>query len=152
MMEVNCSYLQPEFCSSFLFFRILGKNLNLWIHIKLFSWIFLNRIIVNVHCMYLLYLKLYVLAWDICNMRKKVVQKIILISQMSLVLKNIYALSFYIQFPKCFVPVQIFWASQDLTAFSASSETFLQAQKPILLNEYHLVVWPKMFVTATICK
>jgi hypothetical protein len=41
---------------------------------------------------------------------------------------------------------------KNLTAFSASSETFLQAQKPILLNEYHLVVWPKMFVTATICK
>jgi len=47
------------------------------------------------------------------------------------------------------VPVQIFWA---LTAFSASSKTFVPGQKPILLNANHLFVWHKMFVTATICK
>ena len=41
---------------------------------------------------------------------------------------------------------------KNLTAFSASSKTFLRAQKPILLNANHLFVWHKMFVTATICK
>jgi hypothetical protein len=41
---------------------------------------------------------------------------------------------------------------QNLTAFSASSKTFVPAQKPILLNANHLFVWHKMFVTATICK
>ena len=35
---------------------------------------------------------------------------------------------------------------------SASSETFVPAQKPILLNANHLFVWHKMFVTGTICK
>ena len=35
---------------------------------------------------------------------------------------------------------------------SASSRTFVPAQKPILLNANHLFVWHKMFVTATICK
>ena len=37
-----------------------------------------------------------------------------------------------------------------LTAFSASSKTFVLAQKPILLNAKHLFVWHKMFVTTTI--
>ena len=37
---------------------------------------------------------------------------------------------------------------KDLTAFSASSKTFVPAQKPILLNANHLFVWHKMFVTA----
>ena len=41
---------------------------------------------------------------------------------------------------------------KNLTAFSASSKTFVLAQKPILLNANHLFVWHKMFVTATICK
>ena len=41
---------------------------------------------------------------------------------------------------------------KNLTAFSASSKAFVPAQKPILLNANHLFVWPKMFVTATICK
>ena len=41
---------------------------------------------------------------------------------------------------------------KNLTAFSASSKTFVPAQKPILLNANHLFVWHKMFVTATICK
>ena len=39
-----------------------------------------------------------------------------------------------------------------LTAFSASSKTFVPSQKPILLNANHLFVWHKIFVTATICK
>ena len=41
---------------------------------------------------------------------------------------------------------------KNLTAFSASSKTFVPAQKTILLNANHLFVWHKMFVTATICK
>ena len=41
---------------------------------------------------------------------------------------------------------------KNLTAFSASSKTFVLAQKTILLNANHLFVWHKMFVTATICK
>ena len=41
---------------------------------------------------------------------------------------------------------------KNLTAFSASSKPFVLAQKPILLNANHLIVWHKMFVTATICK
>ena len=41
---------------------------------------------------------------------------------------------------------------KNLTAFSATSKTFGTAQKPILLNENHLFVWHKIFVTATICK
>ena len=41
---------------------------------------------------------------------------------------------------------------KNLTAFSASSKTFVPAQKPILLNANHLFVWHKMFVTATKCK
>ena len=41
---------------------------------------------------------------------------------------------------------------KNLTAFSASSKTFVPAQKPILLNANHLFVWHKMFETATICK
>jgi hypothetical protein len=32
-----------------------------------------------------------------------------------------------------------------LTAFSASSKTFVPAQKPILLNANHLFVWHKKF-------
>ena len=39
---------------------------------------------------------------------------------------------------------------KTLTAFSASSKTFVLAQKTILLNANHLVVWNKMFVTCTI--
>ena len=41
---------------------------------------------------------------------------------------------------------------KNLTAFGASSRTFVAAQKPILLNANHLFVWQKIFVTATICK
>ena len=41
---------------------------------------------------------------------------------------------------------------KNLTAFSAFSKTFVPAQKPILLNENHLFVWKKMFVTGSICK
>ena len=39
---------------------------------------------------------------------------------------------------------------KNLTAFSASSKTFVPAQKPILLNANHLFVWHKMFGTGTI--
>ena len=41
---------------------------------------------------------------------------------------------------------------KNLTAFSATSKTFVPAQKPILLNANHLFVLHKMFVTGTICK
>ena len=41
---------------------------------------------------------------------------------------------------------------RNLTTFSASSKTFVPAQKTILLNANQLFVWHKMFVTATICK
>ena len=41
---------------------------------------------------------------------------------------------------------------KDLTAFSASSKTFVLAQKIILLNANYLFVWHKMFVTGAICK
>ena len=41
---------------------------------------------------------------------------------------------------------------QGIRAFIASSKTFVQAQKTILLNANHLFVWHKMSVTATICK
>ena len=41
---------------------------------------------------------------------------------------------------------------KNLTAFSASSKTFVPAQKTILLNANHLFVWHKRVVTCTICK
>jgi hypothetical protein len=41
---------------------------------------------------------------------------------------------------------------KHLTALSASSKTFVPAQKSILLNANHFFVWHKTFVTATICK
>ena len=51
-----------------------------------------------------------------------------------------------LQVPKCFVPVQIFWASPKIWLH------LVPAQKPILLNANHLFVWHKMFVTCTICE
>ena len=57
----------------------------------------------------------------------------------------------FLQVPKCFVP-NFLSQPKNLTAFSASSKTFVPAQKPILQNANHLFVWHKMFVTATICK
>ena len=55
--------------------------------------------------------------------------------------------------PKMFCASPNFMSQpKTLTAFSASSKTFVPAQKPILLNANHLFVWHKMFVTATICK
>ena len=42
--------------------------------------------------------------------------------------------------------------SKNLIAFSAPSKTFVPAQKPILQNANHLLVWHKMFVAGTICK
>ena len=41
---------------------------------------------------------------------------------------------------------------KNLIAFSAYSNTYVPAQKTILLNANHLFVWHKMFVTATISK
>jgi hypothetical protein len=41
--------------------------------------------------------------------------------------------------------------TKSLIAFSASSKNFVLAQKLNLLNENHLLVWHKMFVTSTIC-
>ena len=46
----------------------------------------------------------------------------------------------------------ILYQPKNLTAFIAFSKTFVLAQKPILLNAYHLFVRHKMFVTATIWK
>ena len=40
---------------------------------------------------------------------------------------------------------------KNLTAFSASSKTFVLAQKTILLNANHLFVGQKSFVTGEIC-
>ena len=55
--------------------------------------------------------------------------------------------------PKMFCAGRKFLSqSKYFTAFSASSKTFVPAQKPILLNANHLYVWHKMFVTDTICK
>jgi hypothetical protein len=34
---------------------------------------------------------------------------------------------------------------KNLTAFNASSKTFVPAQKPIILNANHLFVWHKKF-------
>ena len=57
----------------------------------------------------------------------------------------------------CFMPCpftgpKMFYAGPNflsqpktLTAFSASSKTFMPAQKPILLNENHIFVWLKTF-------
>ena len=52
-----------------------------------------------------------------------------------------------LQVAKCYVPIQIFLSQpKNLTAFSASSKTFVLAQKQILLNANHLFVWHKIFV------
>jgi hypothetical protein len=55
--------------------------------------------------------------------------------------------------PKMFYVGPNFLSQPDnLTAFSASSKTFLPTQKPILQNANHLFFSRKMFVTGTICK
>ena len=55
--------------------------------------------------------------------------------------------------PKMFYADPIFLSqTKNLTAFSATSKTFVPAQKPILLNANHLFIWHKMFVIATICQ
>ena len=41
---------------------------------------------------------------------------------------------------------------KSLIAVSASSKSFVLAQKPILMNANHRFVWHKMVVTTTICK
>jgi hypothetical protein len=49
--------------------------------------------------------------------------------------------------PKIFCASPIFLSQpKNLNAFSASSKTFVLAQKAILLNANHLFVWHKMFV------
>ena len=65
----------------------------------------------------------------------------------------------FIQMPYPFTGAKTFCADpnflsqpKNLTAFSASSKTFVPAQKTILLNANHLFIWQKMFVTATICR
>ena len=60
-------------------------------------------------------------------------------------LKSANALSFYRS-------QNVLSHTKNLIAFSASSQTFVPAQKPILLNANYLFVWHKMFVTATIYK
>ena len=55
--------------------------------------------------------------------------------------------------PKMFCPGSNFLSQpKNLNAFSASSKTFVPAQKPILLNANHRFVWQKMLVTGTVCK
>ena len=61
--------------------------------------------------------------------------------------------------PRPFTGPKMFCASpnflsqpRNLTAFSASSKTFVLAQKTILLNTNHILFRHKMFVTGTICK
>ena len=62
-----------------------------------------------------------------------------------------YALYFYRSQNVCASP-NFLSQPKNLTAFSASSKTFVPAQKTILLTANHLFVWHKMFVSATICK
>ena len=50
---------------------------------------------------------------------------------------------------KKFGPAQNILGPVKGQGISASSKTFVPAQKPILLNANHLFVWHKMFVTAT---
>ena len=80
------------------------------------------------------------------------------------IFSNFVAFSEYLKFMSTLMPCpftgpNMFCASpnflsqpKNLTAFSASSKTFVLAQKPILLNTNHLFVWHKMFVTVAICK
>jgi hypothetical protein len=64
-----------------------------------------------------------------------------------------FGIPIYFTGPKMFCAGPKFLSQpKNLTAFSASSKTFVPAQKPILLNANHLFVWHKMFVTSTICK
>ena len=60
------------------------------------------------------------------------------------------ALLFY-RFQNVLCWSKFFEPAKNLTAFSASSKTFVPAQKPILLNANHLFVRHKMFVTGTKC-
>ena len=52
--------------------------------------------------------------------------------------------------PNMFYAVPNFLSQlKNLTAFTASSKTFVPAQKPILLYANQFFVWRKMFVTGT---
>ena len=62
-----------------------------------------------------------------------------------------YALSFY-RSQNVLWRSKFFEPAQKFDAFSASSKTFVLAQKPTLLNANHLFVLWKMFVTATTCE
>ena len=55
-----------------------------------------------------------------------------------------YALSFY-KFQNVLCQSKFLSQPKNLPAFSASSKTFVPAQKPILLNANHLFVWHKKF-------
>ena len=55
--------------------------------------------------------------------------------------------------PKMFCAgLNILCQSKNLTAFNASSKPFAPAQKTNLLNANHILVWQKIFGTATTCK
>ena len=58
--------------------------------------------------------------------------------------KSLYALSFYRS-------QNVLCRSKNLIPFSVSSNTFVPAQKPNLLNANHLLVWHKMFGIGTKC-
>ena len=53
--------------------------------------------------------------------------------------------------PCPFTGPKMFCAGKNLIPFSASSKTFVPAQKQNLLNGNHLLVWHKMFGTGTKC-
>ena len=62
----------------------------------------------------------------------------------------------YVLMPCPFTGRKMFCAGPNFLSqpqnLTASSKTFVPAQKPILLNANHLFVWHKMFVTGTVCK
>ena len=58
----------------------------------------------------------------------------------------------FLDWLKTFGPAQNILGPVKGQGISASSKTYVPAQKTILLNTNHLFVWHKMLVTATICK
>ena len=57
-----------------------------------------------------------------------------------------------LQVPKCFVRIQIFWASPKIWLHLVPLQKLLCRSKKNLLNANHLFVLQKMIVTGTICK
>ena len=57
-----------------------------------------------------------------------------------------------LQVPKCFVPVQIFWASPKLWLHLVPLQNLLCWHKKKSLNANHLFGWHKMFATSPIFK